>query len=262
MFADLTYRQDRSRAWSLFLASCMQYFGRTNFMFPDLSGPPRFDDLYQQESKGFNDEERKTAYRMVGALILIYQEGIALKGWTDYLGEFYTIEILGGGKASALGQFFTPEDVCTVMAEITLKEIDIETIDGSKRFADPSSGSGRTLLASAHVLGNKGLFPFYYAVDIDYTSVLMSCINFALHGLRGYVIRGNSLSLEYFTGYRIGGWVEQLNPFNEINQGIYKLDPKDGRRILGTAGVDILRYKEGSVSLQIERNDTPKDILL
>lgn len=258
-FRDLTYRHDRSNGWSLFLWSAMAYFGRDHFMFPDIAGPCHFQAEYDSEAKRFNADEQCTASRMVAMLMLIYNDEIEHKGWTDYLGEFYTIEILGEGKASALGQFFTPEDVCTIMAKQTIGKDAKVTSD--TKILDPSCGSGRTLIASCVQLENDGLFPYYYGVDVDYVSVLMACINFVLHGMRGYVIRGNSLSLEYYTGYFVGGYIDQINPFKRENQCIYPLDREVGREILGTAGAERIRYKQTAVPLEMEEQHATHDIL-
>lgn len=251
-FDRLTYRHDRSTSWIYFLWCCVACMGRDGFLkgLEKSSLPSRFEQEFEQEVKRFNKDEQKSCMEMFSYLLLIYRQEIPEKGWTDYLGEFYTIEVLGPGKATMLGQFFTPEDVCSVMAMQTLSGV-IPTSETC--ISDPSAGSGRTLLASAVCLGNNGLFPYYYAVDLDEMSVLMCCINFVLHGLRGYVIRGNSLSLEYYRGFRIGGYVEQMNPFKAVNLGIYPLDQVAGEEILGTAGARRMDYHKQTTPIEISK---------
>ena len=119
-------------------------------------------------------------------LIKSYQAGLKHREWTDPLGIFYE-SIASRSKSSRFGQFFTPMDLCDMLAMIT---IPAET--RNKRISDPCSGSGRLLLASNSAAPNN----YYYAADLDPICAKMTAINMCMHGLIGQVICANSLWLK------------------------------------------------------------------
>lgn len=109
------------------------------------------------------------------------------QGFLDWFGAMYEEMFQGKDKASALGQFYTPESLCHVMAKIVKP-------DGGKSN-DCACGSGRTLLA-AFAENNKSKFQWYEAGDIDYISCKMCSLNFMIHGMLGIVKRQNALLLD------------------------------------------------------------------
>lgn len=113
----------------------------------------------------------------------------------DLLGDIFCGAITHGEN----GQFFTPEPVCDLMAALSVHD------DGApgKRIHDPACGSGRTLLAYAR----RSPGHVFVGVDVDRRCALMTAINLALHGLEGYAIWANTLSLEVWGGYRTGVFV-------------------------------------------------------
>lgn len=114
----------------------------------------------------------------------------------DPLGDVY-MEISNG----KLGQFFTPFHVCKLLSEITFNADDVHL--GSK-INDCAVGSGRTLLAIHHSLPNhKKSWPIYVGQDLDKICVHMTTINMCLNGMFGYIIHGNTLTLDIFGGYHI-----------------------------------------------------------
>lgn len=109
------------------------------------------------------------------------------QGFLDWFGAVYEEMFKGKSKASALGQFYTPESLCSLMAKIT--QPDGGTVN------DCACGSGRTLLA-AFAETPKGKFQWYEAGDIDYISCKMCALNFMIHGMVGIVKRQNALTLD------------------------------------------------------------------
>lgn len=124
------------------------------------------------------------------------QDGLVLKfAWTDPLGAIYE-ELSSKYKKSNLGQFFTPEHVCTFMACIT-----IDDKNPGKNILEPCSGSGRMVLAANSVCpGNT-----YYCIDLDPVCTKMTTINMLMHGMIGETCCGNSLYLidNYNFGYKV-----------------------------------------------------------
>ncbi len=98
--------------------------------------------------------------------------------WYDGLGFYYEV-ISTRRKSSALGQFFTPPELCDLL---TMMNYSGEKPSGIT-VNDPACGSGRLLLSfNAHALGN-----IYYAGDIDPFCAKMTAINMCLHGMQGQV---------------------------------------------------------------------------
>ena len=118
----------------------------------------------------------------------------------DLFGHLYEQMFLLKSKASSNGQFFTPDDLCRLMADITESENDEEeTKNGLIRVNDCTCGSARTLLAhfmnktrEDHALA--GMY-YYEAADIDLTTCKMAACNMMIHGMQGRVVCQDQLLL-------------------------------------------------------------------
>tara|TARA_R110002072_G_scaffold179059_1_gene335065 strand:+ start:127689 stop:128207 length:519 start_codon:yes stop_codon:yes gene_type:complete len=127
-----------------------------------------------------------------GALVNAMEETRA-----DIIGDLFQ----GGVTFGENGQFFTPEPITILMAQMQMSD------KGGQRVLDPACGSGRTLLAVADVNRHNE----FYGVDVDHRCVQMTAINLALRNLYGYVIHGNSLTQEQWRAYRTGfNWSASL----------------------------------------------------
>ena len=106
--------------------------------------------------------------------------------WLDVFGILYEEMYLSRGKASTTGQFFTPQCISDLMAQIsTLRAEDHGKVN------DCAAGSGRLLLAHYmekskfdHAAGRR--FE-YVAQDIDPIVCKMCALNFMVHGMYGRV---------------------------------------------------------------------------
>lgn len=108
---------------------------------------------------------------------------------SDILGDIFEGAITFGEN----GQFFTPEHVCKLMAQVTA--------DGdAKTVYDPCVGSGRNLLAYADINPHAT----FYGTDVDHRCVKMTAINLAFRNLYGWIVWGNSLTRETHLIYRTG----------------------------------------------------------
>ena len=121
----------------------------------------------------------------------------------DILGDLFQGAIAYGDR----GQFFTPEWVCELMAQLTSDE----NGTSSARVCDPCCGSGRMLLAAASVNRNR----LFVGQDADLRCVRITSINLGLRNLYGYAIWGNSLANErklvYATGFNGKGVIRLLD---------------------------------------------------
>lgn len=118
----------------------------------------------------------------------------------DLFGQLYEQMFLLKSKASANGQFFTPDSLCRLMADIT--DADVEEKEGNGglvRVNDPACGSARTLLAHfmRKTYDNHALAGRYYyeAADIDLPTCKMAACNMMIHGMQGKVVCQDQLSL-------------------------------------------------------------------
>lgn len=113
----------------------------------------------------------------------------------DFLGEMFMNLGLGNHWK---GQFFTPYDVCKVMAKMTVGEAGEKIKEkGWISINDPACGAGATLVAAANCLMGQGinyqLHTLFVAQDIDRTAALMCYIQLSLLGCAGYVVVGDTL---------------------------------------------------------------------
>lgn len=118
----------------------------------------------------------------------------------DLFGQLYEQMFLLKSKASSNGQFFTPDSICRLMADIT--DADVEEKISKRGFVmvnDPACGSARTLLA--HFMkkthDNRALSGLYYyeAADIDLPTCKMAACNMMIHGMQGKVVCQDQLAL-------------------------------------------------------------------
>ena len=123
----------------------------------------------------------------------------------DPLGDLFQGAVTFGEN----GQFMTPMNVCRMMAKSIMADFE-PPADRRPTVNDPCCGSGRMLLAAAEIHRNA----VFYGTDVDLRCVKMTVINLALQGLRGYVVHGNTLSLEthkaYRTGFDLTGFVREI----------------------------------------------------
>lgn len=148
------------------------------------------DRLVKPYMPDYHQELNALFYQLMKA----YKEGVGdidgeeSEAWYDPLGDIYQ-DIASRSKRSWMGQFFTPEHVCTMMAKMTIK-----ADDNGLTYSDPCCGSGRMLLAA------KALAPDnrFYGEDLDPLCCRMTVLNMAMHGCEGEVVCHNSLMPDTF----------------------------------------------------------------
>ncbi len=124
----------------------------------------------------------------------------------EILGEIYMQWNISNKYA---GQFFTPSNIADLMASI-LGKVD------SGSIYDPTCGAGIMLVAKAKQMTPVQLSEsIFYGQDLDHTCVMMCALNMAFFNLNSYVICGNTLTMENYSGYAtrrtaIGGEIREL----------------------------------------------------
>lgn len=113
------------------------------------------------------------------------------EGFKDPFGDLF-METISNDKN---GQFFTPESLCDLKAMMVCPDL-----QKGQSVSDPACGSGRTLLAAAKI-NREAIF---YAADVDLLCAKMTVINYMLNSMTGEVAHMNTITLQYFTGWKVG----------------------------------------------------------
>lgn len=185
IFEQISRRHDYSNVFSAYLIMMLNFFANGEFMEDRDKEMARFD---QEEKDGMN--------KLFYETLKIQNEMIVVREmpWYDPFGEFYQA-ITSSGKASGMGQFFTPPYIVDLMVQLSGAPANSE----GQNINDPCCGSGRMLLAS-HALNPKN---FHYGQDLDLMCCQMTVINMCMHGCRGEVIWGDTLRMSFNRGWLI-----------------------------------------------------------
>lgn len=162
--------------------------------------------------------DREGANRFAQALALLTE--CLNERAEDVLGSLF-MELELGSKWG--GQFFTPYELCLVMAKLTLDPIEAirEQIDqvGYVTACEPACGGGAMLIALAEAMRDVGINYqqqlHVTAVDVDVKAVHMTYVQLSLLGVPAVVVHGNALSLEEWSQWRtpmhtMGAWEWKL----------------------------------------------------
>lgn len=150
------------------------------------------EERYLATAKRYTRDELNVMAELFAILIVIHEDKAPALGWYDALGEIYQ-HLAGRAKASRMGQFFTPMELCEVIARITLGDE-----PQGESMTDPACGSGRLLLAG-HARHRK--LRLITGADLDPMCAKMCAVNFWLHGIRGEVACMDSLELKWHHAY-------------------------------------------------------------
>lgn len=142
------------------------------------------EDEYLETMKKYDDAERSKFYEMYAWLLEWAEEQM-----TDMLGYIYMHLELG---SKAHGQFFTPYNICRMMAKL-------QKYDGSiLKVNEPSCGAGGNIIALAEALKEQGInYQQKMEVvcqDIDTKAVYMTYVQMCLYGIPAIVYQTNTLS--------------------------------------------------------------------
>lgn len=114
------------------------------------------------------------------------------------------------------GQFFTPDDLCRMMAEMQIGDMKEKIAEkGFITVSDPAIGGGALIINLALALRTAGVNYQHSicvtGVDIDIKAIHMSYLQLSLLHVPAVLIHGNSLTLQehshwYTPAYILGGW--------------------------------------------------------
>jgi type I restriction-modification system DNA methylase subunit len=164
------------------------------------------EESYQKVSKKYQRKGEMETWQIAFSDLVSLMEDSAQehdhKISDDILWEFY-MEFVSHWEH---GQYFTPQHVCDMMAQITNMDKDMSQYNAIDRATanDPACGSGRFGLAFAKLVGKRKCT--IYLQDLDRRCCLMAVINLILNWIDWDVYRSNTLSMEIFEWWRVRVW--------------------------------------------------------
>lgn len=149
------------------------------------------NEQYAAVARKYKPEEFHRFSELFYTMLMEYEE----RPFQDFLGQMYMEMGLGNSHA---GQFFTPYNICRLMAEMQTRDAAARIADnGWIALNDPTCGGGATLIAAAESLYNQGINyqerAFFVGQDLDMTVALMCYIQLSMLGCAGYVRIGDTL---------------------------------------------------------------------
>lgn len=175
IFERIAYRHQYSEVFDDYLTMLINWFA---------NGEQQ--EWRDQALKKYTPEEKQMLNEMFREhMSLFHKEIMGGRKWYDTLGDFYQT-ITSSWKASGMGQFFTPESICEMIARCL-------TDENKQPYSfvnEPAAGSGRMILAM-HALQPLN---FYSATDLDGMCAKMTAINMCMHNASGIVFQDNTLS--------------------------------------------------------------------
>jgi len=191
-FRTLTSRRSPYDIWSdfitMFACAISNSVDKTNF--------DQREALYLQRINRYSKAEQKLFPELAARTVFALEENLE----QDFLGSIFMELGLGNTRR---GQFFTPYNVCKLMAEMSGNDIvGVVRNDGYATINDSCCGSGAMLIANVNAAKSKlekVCLNFQYHImvtgqDIDPITVMMAYIQLSLMGVAGYFKVGNSLT--------------------------------------------------------------------
>lgn len=171
------------------------------------------EDNYMRIIKRYSKDELNEFCKLLPMVVDALEENPH-----DFLGQtFMALELYNKWK----GQFFTPDSLCTVMAQLVYGDDLASMVEkhGYVTIQEPAVGGGATIIGMANAMRAQGLNyqtqMHVTAVDVDIHSVHMAYIQLSLLHVPAVIIHGNTLTLEewshwYTPAHILGGWGMKL----------------------------------------------------
>ena len=96
-----------------------------------------------------------------------------------------------------LGQFFTPEEVCSVMAEIVLDNVDWDrySMECPLVVGEPTAGGGKTLLGILKQVPDGCMHKvLFHGTELDRNVAVCCSLNMLHFNANSYIIQGDTIS--------------------------------------------------------------------
>ena len=192
LYRELTYRWTPWEVWQDFVT--MYACAISNAV--DKSHLNEREAMYLKRIQKYSKKEQELFPQLAAEVVLALEK----KPEQDFLGKIFMELNLSNDSG---GQFFTPYNVCQMMAEMTVGDV-VAHVEkhGYITINDPACGAGATLIAAVHAaakpLSEAGFnwqnHVLVTAQDIDYTVALMCYIQLSLLGTAAYIKIGNTFT--------------------------------------------------------------------
>lgn len=150
---------------------------------------------YKEIASGMQPEVLNAYARMFALLVLAAL--VNEDDPCDILGDIYH-ELRLNNEWN--GQFFTPDNICRMMAQIVNPIDESNDKEGPVTINEPTCGSGTMIIGAVWAMKRKNFDfqrkSFFVAQDIDIRCVWMAYIQLSLYRIPAVVIHGNSLTME------------------------------------------------------------------
>lgn len=198
LFEELARHNDRSVIWNNWL----EYTINANILYK-----------HKPDNTNYHGNE-KTYFEMMQAWLNELAIKLEKYPYYDILGEFYEELVTSRVKSSQMGQFFSPVSVSELVNDIVHNDIEDHNLEG-EIANDPACGSARMLL-SAHVKSKGKLF--LLGEELDGAAARMAVLNFYSHGCRGSILQIDTLTREFYAGWRINKYLYHGIPIPHIEE--------------------------------------------
>lgn len=192
LYRELTYRWTPWEVWQDFVT--MYACAISNAV--DKSHLNEREAMYLKRIQKYSKKEQELFPQLAAEVVLALEK----KPEQDFLGKIFMELNLSNDSG---GQFFTPYNVCQMMAEMTVGDV-VAHVEkhGYITINDPACGASATLIAAVHAaakpLSEAGFnwqnHVLVTAQDIDYTVALMCYIQLSLLGTAAYIKIGNTFT--------------------------------------------------------------------
>lgn len=172
----------------------------------------------------YSDEEKDLFSKIPVALVNEYEKA---EEPIDVLGDIYeNLYLIKKGAA----QFFTPIEICKVMAKMTIDKNSSEKAIEERGYvsvSDPACGSGRNLYAAYSELLDKGINNNKILLegdDLDLTCCCMTYIQLSLMGANAIVHHQDTLTMKRFDTFYTVAYFMNKELQDKISDNEKKVD--------------------------------------
>ncbi|MDR3548183.1 MAG: N-6 DNA methylase [Candidatus Pacebacteria bacterium] len=153
---------------------------------------------YLEEAKQWERADLDLFAQALGALVLEMES----HSFEDILGGYYMEFALSTKGQQWNGEFHTPKEICSLMAQITLGEMTELPTDGPITVCEPACGAGAMILAVGEICPPEARRRLRVtAIDINRTACDMTFVNTTLWGIPTRILHGDSLSQKYWAAW-------------------------------------------------------------